>query len=53
MFINVFGNKPKAIVRPDSINKTSLSESVVEMIDNSFSDFSRKANPKPNKQSCR
>ena len=36
MFINVFGNKPKAIVRPERINKTSLSESVVEIIDNSF-----------------
>ena len=32
MFINVFGNKPKAIVRPDSIIKTSLSESVVEIM---------------------
>ena len=43
MFINVFGNRPKAIVSPDSIIKTSLSESVVEIIDNSFSDFSIEA----------
>ena len=43
MFINVFGNRPKAIVSPDSNIKTSLSEIVVQMVDSSFSDFSIEA----------